>query len=110
MVWSVRTIFDMGTYMADFRMLDPALARWWQIDPKTENQYSSSPYLAIHNNPVRFNDPKGDIAPAIWAAIVYAVENAGETAIDVALGVYTHLFNRHSLLGMGTLLLITFPT
>ena len=79
--------FGLATYMADFRMLDPALARWWQIDPKAEYQYSFSPYLAIHNNPVRFNDPKGDIAPAVWAAIVYALQTGGETAIDIALGV-----------------------
>ena len=37
---------DLGinTYEAFYRELDPSIGRWWQIDPKIENQEMWSPY------------------------------------------------------------------
>ena len=78
---------NLDLYFTNLRILDPAIGRWNQIDPKAEFQYSFSPYVGIHNNPIRYNDPNGDIAPAIWAAILYALETGSETGIDAALGV-----------------------
>jgi RHS repeat-associated protein len=45
-------------YATNFRMYDPQIARWHVIDPKPD--YSESPYLALRNNPISFNDPLGD--------------------------------------------------
>lgn len=73
-------------YVTTFRLYNPKTIRWATVDPKQDLQKWQSPYAAINNNPILLNDPKGDIAPAIWAAVVYALETGGETAIDIALG------------------------
>lgn len=46
----------------EFRMYDPALGRWWQVDPLSDEDdlIDLSPYNYSYNNPVRYNDPKGD--------------------------------------------------
>ncbi len=58
---------DLEMNLATYRGLDPALGRWWQVDPKGEHDYASSPYVSNYNNPVSFSDPEGDcpICPAI---------------------------------------------
>jgi len=54
---------DLGlnAYEAFYRTLDPAIGRWWQIDPQVDNTlHEFSPYSSMHNNPVLASDFLGD--------------------------------------------------
>lgn len=41
------------------RMYDPALGKFWQVDPKAEKRYWVTPYNFVQNNPVNRIDPSG---------------------------------------------------
>jgi len=53
---------DLGieVYDAQLRELDGQIARWWQVDPKTEDMEMWSPYASNYDNPIRYSDPLGD--------------------------------------------------
>jgi len=73
--------FGLNVYWTTYRSLDPAIGRWWQVDPKTDNMYEWSPYSYSFNSPVIHNDPKGDIpillATAGAGALIGAIAGAG---------------------------------
>ena len=58
------TDFDLNTYEAHFRNLDPQIGRWWSLDPRPN--VSISGYASMDNNPVRYADPLGDTAIVKW--------------------------------------------
>lgn len=49
----------LGVYQTTFRNLDPALGRWWQIDPLSDKSNNISPYAFVMNNPLRYSDAAG---------------------------------------------------
>ncbi|PTB96009.1 hypothetical protein C9994_09330, partial [Marivirga lumbricoides] len=49
--------FDLNVNMYTFRTYDPALGRWWQIDPLYK--HFESPYVTVTNNPIRYMDLLG---------------------------------------------------
>ncbi|HMH20151.1 MAG TPA: RHS repeat-associated core domain-containing protein [Puia sp.] len=49
----------LEAYDADFRMYDPQIGRFWQIDPLGEINEGWSPYSFANDNPISFNDPLG---------------------------------------------------
>jgi RHS repeat-associated protein len=54
----------LSIYETQYRIYAIDVPRFWQIDPKAEDggQESWSPYHYSFNNPIRYNDPKGDLA------------------------------------------------
>ncbi|MDP4264022.1 MAG: colicin E3/pyocin S6 family cytotoxin [Bacteroidota bacterium] len=53
--------FDINLYESFYRNHDPQLGRFWQIDPKIEQGMENwSPYVAMFDNPIKFNDFLGD--------------------------------------------------
>jgi len=51
---------DLNVNFAFYRSYDPAIGRWWQVDPKAESFYGMSVYNGMGNNPVMLSDPNGD--------------------------------------------------
>ncbi|HEV7332740.1 MAG TPA: DUF6443 domain-containing protein [Flavisolibacter sp.] len=72
--------FEIQTYDAQFRELDPQIARWWQIDPVTDGYEHISPYASMYNNPVTISDPLG---------------NEGEACCEGLIGTFIELYSKY---------------
>ena len=74
--------FGLDYYEAFYRDLDPQIGRWTTIDPKVEDgQEMWSPYVSNYDNPVRYQDPKGDCPTCLLGALIGGVVDA---AVQVA--------------------------
>ena len=58
---------------AEYWQYDPRLGRRWNIDPEFRKYPAFSTYGVMFDNPILWNDPKGD-NPAIWAAAIWFCE------------------------------------
>jgi len=56
------------------RFYDPALERFYCIDPRVEDYFSWSPYNYVGNNPIRRVDIKGEG----WGDVMYYMDNNKE--------------------------------
>jgi len=75
----------LETYDANFRMYDPQLGRFMQIDPLSDVNENYSPYAFANNNPILFNDPLGmDTARYGDPAYVTAAKKTTPAKPDVA--------------------------
>lgn len=82
---------DLNVDATKYRTYDPAIGRWWQMDPMADlpEQIAQSPYQYGWNNPVRYNDPNGDCPCIAIPFIVYALEAAiAGTATYIAYDAY----------------------
>jgi len=97
--FNTERIFDLGLNidLTKYRAYDPAIGRWWQVDPLADEAdfTSLTPYNYSFNNPVRYNDPYGD-CPLCIPFIIAVVETvvafaegaavaAGGTAVAVGV-------------------------
>ena len=51
--------FGLNVDMAMYRAYDPAIGRWWQIDPMAAIAPEQTPYRFGFNSPMNFSDPFG---------------------------------------------------
>ena len=64
-VFGVERQPELGVDFTKYRVYDPALGRFWNVDPAAEifPQESWTPYHYSFNNPIRWNDPYGNFPP-----------------------------------------------
>ena len=69
--------FGLNLNHQDWRWYDPAIGRWWVVDPKAEeeDQEPLSPYHFSYNNPVAHSDPDGQ-NPILAAMAIGAITGA----------------------------------
>ncbi len=59
--------FELNVNTTFFRTYDPAIARWWQVDPLAEVMPDYSPYNFSFNSPINYADPLGNFPnPLKW--------------------------------------------
>jgi RHS repeat-associated protein len=88
---------DLNVELSKYRTYDYTTGRWWQVDPKADQEdlVSWTPYNFSLNNPVRYNDPEGDVVfviPIIYAvaalitggAVIYQAKRTVESTTEVA--------------------------
>ncbi|MDO6433264.1 RHS repeat-associated core domain-containing protein [Flavitalea sp. BT771] len=83
-------------YETQLRELDPQLGRWWQIDSKIDQGYEGvTPYGAMNNDPLRYNDPLGDegeaCCKAFWNGVKYVATGLYNAAVTDARIINTYV-------------------
>lgn len=78
----------LGAYDANFRMYDPQIGRFWQIDPLADLSENSSPYSFAYDRPINYNDPSGldtnwNVLPT--ATFTYTPPQAPRSDVNVDL-------------------------
>ena len=81
----------MNLYDAAYRELDPQTARWWQIDPVTDDYEEYSPYASMYNNPIQISDPLGNEGQECCKDFFDGVDNALITASGLMNGMVNTL-------------------
>jgi RHS repeat-associated protein len=51
--------YGLGIYDYGARYYDPAVGRWTTVDPLAAKNNFESPYVYVHNNPLKYIDPDG---------------------------------------------------
>ncbi len=83
------TDFDLNWYETLYRDYDLQTSRFLQVDPRSEdgNQENLTPYHYSYNNPIRYNDPKGDCPNGdCWEMIKSGAKAVVETTVEFANG------------------------
>ncbi|PHR44316.1 MAG: hypothetical protein COA32_14985 [Fluviicola sp.] len=70
-----------NSYTTEFRQYDPRIMRWTSRDPMFANFPWQSPYVGFDNNPVVFNDPKGQASERTTGG-----EDPPETKVESGAG------------------------
>jgi RHS repeat-associated protein len=92
---------DFGLGMNDYgaRYYDPAVARWWNIDPLTEKMSRHSAYNYCYNNPLKYVDPNG-CEPDAWESIKAQGEQAATIAnVKKAVNAFIKSVGDHTVFG-----------
>src|SRR5690554_271986 len=83
-----------NSYTTHFRMLDPRVGRWLSPDPRQNELPWQSPYVSMDNDPIRYNDSKGDIpVPVVvavgkgvfWLVTTVFIVDAAEEVVDYTM-------------------------
>lgn len=84
---------ELNLYDAEYRELDPSIARWWQIDPVTDVYEGYSPYASMYNNPIRISDPLGDEGEECCGGLKDALVDAADNVLLTASGLVNGMLN-----------------
>jgi RHS repeat-associated protein len=83
---------NLGLLDYGARNLDKALGRWLGVDPLADNpnQVDKSPYAAMWNNPIKYNDPDGRCPNCITGAIGAGIGALIGSGIEIASQLYNN--------------------